>query len=124
MIEKGSFQNSILILCHPDDECLFSSSILEEVSTIIICFSKIHREKEISSGRVKALLNYPLKNTKFISLNLDQAKPSPFSPNWSNIKETNLNSVGLELDQSCIHQPTGFASILLEEPCYKTAGPG
>ena len=66
-IEKG-----ILIISHPDDECLFASSILDKISKIIICFNNIPAEKMISQARQKSLDNYPLKNLNIISLNLAQ----------------------------------------------------
>ena len=33
--------NGILIVAHPDDECLFTSSILHSISILIICFNDI-----------------------------------------------------------------------------------
>ena len=37
----SKFKNGILVVAHPDDECLFYSSIINKISTIIFCFSKI-----------------------------------------------------------------------------------
>ena len=43
-----NFDKSTLIVSHPDDECLFASSLLNKISTLIICFSDIPNEKKIS----------------------------------------------------------------------------
>ena len=51
----SKFKNGILVVAHPDDECLFYSSIINKISTIIFCFSKIPGEKKISIGRKKAI---------------------------------------------------------------------
>ena len=79
--------DGILILSHPDDECLFASSILDKISTLIICFENIPNEENISIGRKNALYKYPLKNLKVIKLCLTQSLPSFFPNNWSNIKD-------------------------------------
>ena len=66
-------KNGILVVSHPDDECLFASSILDKISTIIICFNFIPGEKRISQARQQSLDNYPLENINMISLNLSQS---------------------------------------------------
>lgn len=80
-----NFKNSILIVSHPDDECLFASSLLNKIATLVICFNNIPNEKKISNGRKKALKNYPLKNIKVINLNIDQSIESFRPINWSKI---------------------------------------
>ena len=57
----NNLEKSILIVSHPDDECLFASSILDKISTLIICFKSIPKRKIISQGRDQALNSYPLK---------------------------------------------------------------
>ena len=88
-IEKG-----ILIISHPDDECLFASSILEKISKIIICFNNIPAEKIISQARQKSLDNYPIKNLNIISLNLAQSIKTFMPINWLNIKENSYGLIG------------------------------
>ncbi len=83
----NEFNQGILIISHPDDECLFASSILESISLLIICFSKVPGEREISIGREKSLRNYPLKNFKIINLDITQPEKSFLPLNWLNIKE-------------------------------------
>ena len=87
-------ENGILIVSHPDDECLFASSILDKISKIIICFNYIPGEKIISRARQKSLDNYPLKNTNMINLNLSQSIKTFMPLNWLNIKEQNYGLIG------------------------------
>ena len=54
-----NFDNGILIVAHPDDECLFASSILHSISILIICFSDIPKEEDISFKRFNSV-NYIL----------------------------------------------------------------
>ncbi len=74
-----------IVLAHPDDEIIFTNSILKKASKIIICFQDIPGEKDISLGRYKSSLNYPLNN--FIQLGLKQARFSGKIINWDNPKE-------------------------------------
>lgn len=87
-------KNGILVVSHPDDECLFASSILDEISTIIICYKYIPGEKRISQARQQSLDNYPLKNTNIISLDLSQSIKTYMPLNWLNIKENNCGLIG------------------------------
>ena len=80
-------EESILIVSHPDDECLFASSILDKISTLIICFNDIPKRKIISEGRRKALDTFPLKNIKIINLSITQSTESIFPLNWFNIQD-------------------------------------
>ena len=87
-------ENGILIVSHPDDECLFASSILDKISTIIICYNYIPGDKKISNARQESLKNYPLKNINLISLNLSQSIKTFMPLNWLNIKENNFGLIG------------------------------
>ena len=88
------FNNGILVVAHPDDECLFYSSIINKISTIIFCFSKIPGEKYLSNGREKALNEFPLKNINLIYLNITQAKTNNRPLNWLNIKDSEYGIKG------------------------------
>lgn len=77
-----NFEKSYLIVSHPDDECLFASSLLNKISTLIICFGNIPNEKKISIGRKNAIKNYPLKNIQVINLDLSQSIKSIYPINW------------------------------------------
>tara|TARA_A100001388_G_C28773422_1_gene505446 strand:+ start:2322 stop:3134 length:813 start_codon:yes stop_codon:yes gene_type:complete len=87
------FKNGILVVAHPDDECLFYSSIINKISTIIFCFSKIPGEKYISIGREKALKEFPLKNKNLVNLEIAQAKTNNLPTNWLDIED---NSYGIK----------------------------
>ena len=77
-----NFKNSTLIVSHPDDECLFASSLLNKISTLIICFGDIPKKQKISIGRKKAIKNFPLKNIKVINLDIPQSYESLSPINW------------------------------------------
>ncbi len=82
-----NIKNGILIVSHPDDECLFASSILDKVSTLIICFENLPFENKITFGRKNSTKNYPLKKLTLINLCLSQANKSFIPNNWFSIKD-------------------------------------
>ena len=82
-----NFDNGILIVAHPDDECLFASSILQSISILIICFNDIPKEEDISFKRFNSVKSYPLRDLKVISLNLKQSEKAFLPINWLNINE-------------------------------------
>ena len=90
----NKFENAILVLSHPDDECLFASSILESISILVICFGNIPGEKNISLARKESLSTYPLMNFKLINLDITQSKQSFLPLNWFNIKEKYTGLIG------------------------------
>ncbi len=65
------FDKSILVAAHPDDEVLWSSSILTSVDEIVLCFLGIESEPETQQGRQSSLGAYPLRNVS--CLGLDEA---------------------------------------------------
>ena len=83
----NSFENSILILSHPDDESIFASSLLDKISTLIICFNDFPKNTKSSIGRKRALNNYPLKHLKVMNLDISQSLESLLPLNWLNIKD-------------------------------------
>ena len=58
---------SVLVLAHPDDEILFSLSIVQKVSLIIICFGACD-DKKITEGRKDLIKDFPLKNIIFLNI--------------------------------------------------------
>lgn len=76
----------VLVLAHPDDEIIFTNSILKRVDKTIICFQNIPQEILISKGRYQSALNYPLKN--FYQLGLTQSRFSNKIINWRKPLET------------------------------------
>mgnify|MGYP001459049893 CR=1 FL=1 len=93
------FKNAILVVAHPDDECLFFSSLINKVSTIIFCFSKIPDEKNISIGRKKAFDQFPLKGINLINLNITQANSSKKPINWLKVLDSEYGVKG-DLEES------------------------
>ena len=83
----NSFENSILILSHPDDEVIFATSLLDKISTLIICFNDIPKNLKISIGRKRALNNYPIEDLKVFNLDSSQSFESFLPLNWLNIKD-------------------------------------
>ena len=68
-------KDSTLIVAHPDDEILFSASILSSVRQVIICFGlcpnqaeEISLSSRLNSGRLKLMKNFPLKNVIFLKI--------------------------------------------------------
>lgn len=88
------YKNGILVVAHPDDECLFFSSIINKISTIIFCFSKIPGEHNLSIGREKALKKFPLKNLNIINLNITQARTNIKPLNWLKIEDSEYGVKG------------------------------
>ena len=62
------FEKSILIMAHPDDEVIFTSSIISKVKKIIICFGESFDDHEVSKGRRRLYREYPLKNAIFLKI--------------------------------------------------------
>lgn len=87
-------KNGVLVVAHPDDEILFFSSIMDEISTLIICFSKVPNDLNISHGRKKAIAQFPLKNVNLICLDINESKPKNPPLNWINIKESEFGVRG------------------------------
>ncbi len=70
-----NIKDSTLIVAHPDDEILFSASILSSVKQVIICFGlspnqaeEISLNSRLNSGRLKLMGNFPLKNVIFLKI--------------------------------------------------------
>jgi len=59
--------NSVLVMSHMDDELLFSSSILDQVKTIIIVFTECD-DQELSKKRFNFKKKYPFSNCIFLDI--------------------------------------------------------
>ena len=68
-----------LIFAHPDDEILWASSIIRLSNKVITCFMKSSDSNEVTIGRAKSLVEYPLVNA--INLGVDELKLSK-SADW------------------------------------------
>lgn len=95
-----NLRSGILIVSHPDDECLFASSILDKISTLIVCFEKLPFENKITDGRKNSLNTYPLNELTLVNLGLSQANKSFMPNNWFSIKENCYGIKGGYKDKS------------------------
>jgi glycosyltransferase involved in cell wall biosynthesis len=66
------FEESVMVIAHPDDEVLWFSSILDKVDGIIVCFLGIKNEPEKRTERQNSLSEHPFHN-KILNLGLDQS---------------------------------------------------
>lgn len=82
-----NFENSILVVAHPDDEILWFSSIIDKVDKIIIVFNET-QDKKVHEGRKKIFSQnlLPYKN-KIINLNIEESDVFN-SSNWKFPKPT------------------------------------
>jgi len=58
---KNEFDDSVLIVAHPDDECLWFSSILQRVDEIVICYEDHPKLSDVGPARRAALTE--IRNT-------------------------------------------------------------
>jgi len=63
-------RNFTLIFAHPDDEILWASSIIRLSDKVITCFMKSSNSNEVTEGRKKAFVDYPLVDA--INLGIDE----------------------------------------------------
>lgn len=78
---KDILDKSILVSAHPDDEVLWSSSVLNKVDEIVICFLGLRSQPDTHLGRQRSLGDYPLKN--ITCLGLDEAGTF-YGVDWNN----------------------------------------
>ncbi len=89
-----AWEKSVLVVAHPDDEILWFSSILDKVSTIVICFTDAEHHPELGEARRLSLAEHAYKD-KIVSLELRQVKSHNMS-RWPNPEES---SYGLRLSR-------------------------
>jgi hypothetical protein len=75
-------KNSVIVVCHPDDEVLWFGSILDRVDDVIIAYEGFWAHPEIASSRATALANFP---RSVHSLKLEEAGTYGMA-NWANPK--------------------------------------
>lgn len=88
------FEDSLLIVAHPDDDILWLSSILDKVEMIVFCFNDMPRKPEIGSARKKTIAEYPLSNVS----TLDILEARPF--NKADWNRPVITDYGIELSKS------------------------
>lgn len=93
-LPNHAWDESILVVAHPDDEVLWFSSILDKVEKIIICFVDAERHSELGAARRLSLKHHDFRD-RIISLDLSQSK----SHNMSQWPEPEETGYGLRLNK-------------------------
>jgi len=88
------FEDSVMIVAHPDDDILWLGSVLDKVEKVIFCFNDIPRNPAIGSAREKVIAEYPLRNV--VSLNIIE----PLSFNQADWSRPVTTDYGIKLVKS------------------------
>ncbi|MCG6887064.1 MAG: hypothetical protein LJE74_07640 [Proteobacteria bacterium] len=88
------FEDSVMIVAHPDDDILWLGSVLDKVENVIFCFNDIPRNPAIGSAREKVIAEYPLRNV--VSLNIIE----PLSFNQADWNQPVITDYGIKLVKS------------------------
>lgn len=119
-LPKEAFDNSVLVVAHPDDEVLWFSSILDKVSQIVIVF--VDPDHRVS-------LNEHAYRDKIVTLDIEQVRSHNLS-DWPHPQETDYGlrlSRDADLDNAYQAQATraetkldaalkGFENIFTHNP--------
>jgi len=62
------FEDSLLIVAHPDDDILWLSSVLDKVGQIVFCFNDMPHREDIGDARKKTIAEYPLANVSTLDI--------------------------------------------------------
>ena len=74
------FEDSVLIVAHPDDDLLWLSSVIDKVEQVIFCCNEDPAKPGTGLARKKTIAEYPLPNVSM----LDIAEPQSFDKaNWN-----------------------------------------
>ncbi len=92
MKKELPWSDYIIVVAHPDDEIIFSSSIVKNAKKVVICFNDVQENKALSEGRKSAQSDFPLKNTKF--LNVVQARSVGRQLVYNERLETDFGIIG------------------------------
>lgn len=85
------FEDSILIVAHPDDDILWLSSVIDKVEQIVFCFNGDPSNPDLGVARKKTIAEYPLQNVS--TLDIDE----PQSFNKANWRKPVTTEYGLKL---------------------------
>ena len=86
-----------LVFAHPDDEVIFASSLIQDCSKIILCYSAVKSNPVISKGRRMLKEIYPIENTKF--LELTEPNRAPYSEQFNDWRFPVETEFGLKSHQ-------------------------
>ena len=62
------FEDSALIVAHPDDDILWLGSVLDKVGKIVFCFNESLRKRERGPARIKTIAEYPLPDVSSLDV--------------------------------------------------------
>lgn len=62
------FENSILVVAHPDDEILWFSSVIQEMNEVIITFMDVPSKPVWSTGRRASIPKLPINNLSCLNV--------------------------------------------------------
>jgi LmbE family N-acetylglucosaminyl deacetylase len=83
-----------IVACHPDDEVLWFSSVLDKVDRVFICLLEAPQFPLLAAGRLKVKEEYPLGNLEWLELRGSQAGGCA---DWTDLK---LSEFGVEVPKS------------------------
>lgn len=87
------FENSVLVVAHPDDDILWLSSAVDKVEQIVFCFNDYPAIPGLGIARKKTIDEYPLSNV----FSLDITEPQSFDKaNW---EEPVITEYGIKLSK-------------------------
>ncbi len=68
VVNAMMFEDSALIVAHPDDDILWLSSVFDKVGKIVFCFNDSPRRPEWGPARKKTLADYPLPSVSTLDI--------------------------------------------------------
>ena len=83
---EAMLENSVIIVCHPDDEVLWFGSILNKVDRVVIAYEDYFAQPALGPARAAALAAYPRSVT---SLRLPEAGTYGLA-DWDNPRLTDM----------------------------------
>lgn len=84
--EEAMLENSVIIVCHPDDEVLWFGSILNKVDRVVVAYEDYFAQPRLGPARAAALAAYPRPVT---SLRLPEAGTYGLA-DWDNPQLTDI----------------------------------
>ena len=103
----------VIVLAHPDDEALWTSSLLSRAARVVICFGAVPGRPGLSAARLRAKEAHPLPMIEF----LDLPEPGSFaSARWPSPR---LSDLGLALPRARLLPQRRSAARALAQRCAR-----
>lgn len=67
------FEDSVMIVAHPDDDILWLSSVIDKVEKIVFCFNTYSPVPELGIARKRTIDEYPLRNVSTLDIDEPQS---------------------------------------------------